>query len=119
MAGTKRTSQQISEEIAKLQTEMEKALAAEKADVVAKIKVAVAHYGITAAEIGLAPVGGKGKRAAKAQGNAKPKVPAKDKPAPRVKYKDDAGNAWSGYGPKPKWFVDALAAGKTADELRA
>lgn len=118
MAGTKRTSQQIGEEIAKLQTEMEKALAAEKADVVAKIKTAVAHYGITAAEIGLGSAG-KGKSAAKAKGGSKAKVKAKVKAEPRVKYKDDAGNVWSGYGPKPKWFVDALAAGKTADELRA
>lgn len=114
MASTKRTSQQIGEEIAKLQSEMSKVLAAEKADVIAKIKVAVAHYNITAAEIGFAALG---KGSGKVKGGAKSK--AKAKREPRVQYKDDAGNSWSGYGRKPQWFVDALAAGKTADELLA
>jgi DNA-binding protein H-NS len=35
-----------------------------------------------------------------------------------IKFKDDAGNAWSGFGPKPRWLTEALAAGKTIEELK-
>lgn len=39
--------------------------------------------------------------------------------AGRIKYRDNAGNAWSGRGPRPRWLTDALAAGKSLDDLRA
>lgn len=32
-------------------------------------------------------------------------------------YRDDAGNSWSGFGPKPGWLKDALTAGKTLEDL--
>jgi len=41
------------------------------------------------------------------------------KRASTASYKDDAGNSWSGFGPKPRWFKEALAAGKTPEELKA
>ena len=34
-----------------------------------------------------------------------------------VKYRDDVGHTWSGRGPKPAWFTDALNAGKTPEQL--
>ena len=34
-----------------------------------------------------------------------------------VKYRDSAGHAWSGRGPKPGWFKAALASGKTPEQL--
>jgi DNA-binding protein H-NS len=39
------------------------------------------------------------------------------KPGP-AKYKDRAGNSWSGRGPQPNWLKQALASGKTLDDLR-
>lgn len=33
------------------------------------------------------------------------------------KYADSTGNTWSGRGRRPKWLKDALASGKTLDEL--
>jgi DNA-binding protein H-NS len=36
-----------------------------------------------------------------------------------AKYADQAGNSWSGRGPQPNWLKDALASGKTLDDLRA
>ena len=83
----------------------------------AKIKDAIAFYGFTAADLGL-PRGGK--KGQKPDAKAKPKAVKGAGSAPsRVKYKDEAGNAWSGYGRKPKWFVEALAGGKTAEQLLA
>jgi DNA-binding protein H-NS len=36
-----------------------------------------------------------------------------------AKYKDRTGNSWSGRGPQPNWLKQALADGKTLEELRA
>jgi DNA-binding protein H-NS len=33
------------------------------------------------------------------------------------KYRDEAGHAWSGRGLKPKWLVEAIAAGKSIDDF--
>jgi DNA-binding protein H-NS len=41
------------------------------------------------------------------------------KPASTVKYKDDAGNAWSGRGPKPGWLRSALESGKSLEDFLA
>jgi DNA-binding protein H-NS len=40
------------------------------------------------------------------------------KPGP-AKYKDRAGNSWSGRGPQPNWLKQALAGGETLENLRA
>lgn len=48
-------------------------------------------------------------RAARAAAKAASKGPAK--------YADQAGNIWSGRGPRPKWLKDALAAGKQLAEF--
>lgn len=110
----KRTAQDIDAEIARLQKEREQIREAEKAGVVARMKEAVAYYGITASDLGLDTT----KRKARAS-VAKAKTPKTGRAAGRIKYKDDAGHAWSGYGPKPKWFTEALASGKTEADLRA
>ena len=47
------------------------------------------------------------------------KAASKSKRRGAVKYRDDAGNAWTGVGRKPQWFVDALAAGKRPEDLAA
>ena len=47
------------------------------------------------------------------------KAPKAAKAPSAVKYRDDAGHSWSGFGPKPGWFKDALAAGKSLQELAA
>ena len=33
-------------------------------------------------------------------------------------YGDGNGRTWTGRGRRPQWFIDALAAGKTAEDLR-
>ena len=46
-------------------------------------------------------------------------APARPKTVSRVKFKDDAGHTWSGFGPTPAWLKAALASGKTLAELTA
>jgi DNA-binding protein H-NS len=41
------------------------------------------------------------------------------KPASTVKYKDDAGNTWSGRGPKPGWLRSALESNKSLEDFLA
>lgn len=54
------------------------------------------------------------KTAEKAAGTAKFKSTKKPVAA---KYKDEAGNSWTGRGSQPKWLRLAVAAGKTADQF--
>ncbi len=35
-----------------------------------------------------------------------------------IKYRDANGHAWSGFGPKPKWFKEALASGVDESALK-
>lgn len=37
----------------------------------------------------------------------------------KVTYRDQAGNTWSGMGPRPRWLKEALDAGKTLEEMVA
>lgn len=112
MATTKKTRSldEIEAEIHRLQEEAKAIRQAEIADVVSKMKVAIAHYGLTAQDLGL--TGGRGKP------RAKPAA-TRSKPAPAVKYSDEAGHTWSGRGKRPTWFREALAAGKTPEQLLA
>ncbi|EPD43267.1 MULTISPECIES: H-NS family nucleoid-associated regulatory protein [Delftia] len=107
-----RTTQEIDAQIATLQKERDQLREAEKAGVVARMKEAIAYYGITAADLAL----GGGTRTARAKLATQAKAP---RAAGRIKYKDDAGHTWSGYGPKPKWFTEALASGKVEADLLA
>ncbi|ABM41791.1 nucleoid protein H-NS [Acidovorax sp. JS42] len=111
---SQRTTQEIEAEIARLQKERDQLREGEKAGVVSRMKEAIAYYGITAADLGLSVT----KRKART-GVAQAKNSKVQRAASRIKYKDDAGRTWSGYGPKPRWFTEALASGKTEADLRA
>lgn len=113
-----RTLEQIHADIKRLEQEAKSVRDAEVAEVVAKMKAAIEHYGLTAADLGLASRAGRkvGKGRAAPSPKARKKGAAAKSPRP-VKYRDEAGNAWVGHGKRPKWFVDALAAGKSAEDL--
>lgn len=42
----------------------------------------------------------------------------KTKQVNKAKFSDGQGNTWTGLGPKPRWFKDALAAGRKEADLR-
>lgn len=117
------TFDELSAQIAALQAQAADVRCKEVAEVIAKIKTAVAHYGLTAEDLGLAAKGAKKSKltatvAPTTKGSKKsPKAAAAKKSAKPIKYQDDAGNAWVGHGKRPKWFVDAIAGGKTAEDL--
>jgi DNA-binding protein H-NS len=109
---------QIQKQIAKLQQEADTLKAKEVPSVVARIKDAIAHYGLTIEHL----FDGKAAKAAPAtKTTAKPakvarKAGAKRPPVP-VKFRDDAGNTWTGRGNRPRWLVAALATGKKIDDF--
>ena len=82
-----------------------KALAdTERANAIAKIKTILQENGLTLADLGSSP-----KAAEKPKSEGTKKVAAK--------YRDSAGNTWSGRGLQPKWLKAALATGKTLGDF--
>ena len=106
----KQTLAEIKEHIAQLQKQAEELKAQEVAAVVARIREAISVYGLTERELfgRLGVAGAKKTGRSPAAGKRKPGV---------VRYRDDAGNAWTGHGKRPIWFKDAIASGKTPEEL--
>ena len=113
----------LNAQIAALQAQADALRDKEVAEVIAKVKDAIVHYGLTAADLGFgkaagnvrkspAAVGGKPAKKGRKSAVAKPSAKA-------VKFKDDQGHTWGGVGKRPEWFKDALAAGKTPEDLLA
>lgn len=111
-----KTLAQLQKQISALEQKADALKRKEAEGVIARIKEAIAHYGLTAADLGLAGA----KRGPKP--GSKPgrkNATAKKKPAAKAKYSDDQGHSWTGHGRRPQWFVAALAAGKKPEELLA
>lgn len=102
---------QIQRQIETLQRQAEKLKSQEVAGVVERIKVAVAHYGLTAEQLGFGTGKPASRTAAKSLGNASSKT------SKTAKYTDGQGNVWSGRGPRPHWLRDALAAGQSLESF--
>lgn len=81
--------------------EINRQIAAQKPQAVAQVKQLMQTLGVTLEDLGAG-------RAPKASG-AGSKRP--------VKYRDDAGNTWTGVGQRPRWLVAALQAGKTLSDF--
>jgi DNA-binding protein H-NS len=112
-----KTLAQLKVQIAKLQKQADALKAKEVAGVVERIKVAIAHYGLTPADLGFTGRTPKaGNKAAKVVATKMRKKAVK-KSAGVVRYRDDAGNIWTGHGRRPKWFLAALEAGKKPESL--
>lgn len=98
------TFAQIQKQIAQLQKAADALREKEVAGVVSRIKEAIAHYGLTAQQLGY--------------GATEPAFKKVGKTAAGAKYSDGNGNFWSGMGKRPYWLRDALAAGRTLDDFR-
>jgi len=113
----------LNAQIAALQAQADALRKKEVAEVIAKVKDAIVHYGLTAADLGFGKASGSvgksatpfgGKPAKKRRKNAAAKPSAKP-----AKFKDDQGHTWGGIGKRPDWFKTALASGKTPEDLLA
>ena len=83
----------------------------EIADTIADIKEKIALYSLTAEDLGFARGSSGRKRSA-------PAAQRKASPKGAAKYRGPNGETWSGgRGRKPRWVVDALAAGRELEEF--
>ena len=117
--------EQILKQIETLKSEADKLRRKETGEVVARIRQAIEHYGLTAADLGLAAGPGRGRRAAAAaagapavkRGRPAKKAAVKKKFTVAPKFRDDAGNTWSGRGLQPVWLRTAIAGGKKLEDF--
>lgn len=115
-----RTLAEIQAEIDKLKKEADKIRATEIKAVVARIREAIEHYGLTARDLF-----GKGAARGQAQaavgrgkaGMARKGKAGKAKAAAVVRFRDEQGNTWVGRGKRPQWLRDALAAGRPLEDF--
>ena len=105
---------QILQQIESLKAEAETARRKEIEGVVARIKEAIAVYGLTAADLGFS----NGQKPARRAGGSRQRTERASAGDSRpVRYRDEAGNSWGGHGPRPRWLRNALASGKTLRDL--
>lgn len=100
----------IEQQIAALQRQADKLREEEKAGVIARIKEAISHYGLTGGDLGFGAT-------VKRSGRAGSKGVKKKAVAGKPKFSDGAGHTWSGRGRRPQWYLDALASGRTEADL--
>jgi DNA-binding protein H-NS len=129
---------EIKAQIHKLQEEAAKLRHVERAQVIAKIKVAIATFDLTPAElfankrpsakstsvlkskIGSTPSLTDAFENMVGREKSKPLKLSGKKPGQRsvaIKYRDGS-NAWSGRGSKPKWLAAAIASGKKIEQFQ-
>ncbi|SCK25049.1 DNA-binding protein H-NS [Variovorax sp. HW608] len=101
---------EIRKKIAALQKEADSALAREVAGVVERIQVAIAHYGLTPEQLF-------GKTARNRNKERVAKVQVQKKQG-SIAYGDGQGNTWGGWGKRPTWLREALAAGKNLEDFQ-
>jgi DNA-binding protein H-NS len=102
------TYEQVQKQIELLQQRAQKLLQREAIGVIERIKEAIAHYGITAAQLGF-----ESSTAPSVTIGSKAKSSASQSP----KFADGNGNVWSGRGPRPRWLREALTAGKALEDF--
>lgn len=117
-----KTYDQIQRQIAALTAEAEAIRQKEVGEVIGRIREAIIHYRLTAADLGLDTPA---TPAAAKPGRKKPgrkAGPKADKAATRAAsgalYRDETGRTWAGRGKRPQWLRDALAAGRKLEDFR-
>ena len=133
---------QLNREIEKLQREAEALRKKEVDGVVARVKEAISHYGLTAEDFGLdastsarnassrsgnrADTGGRKSAAKKVVRKSTASQSARSvgkgtakKAAGVIRFRDEAGNTWTGHGKRPNWFKTAIESGKRPEDLAA
>ena len=110
-----RTLVQIRQQIEKLEQEAESVKTKEIAGVVGRIREAIDFYGLTVEDL----FGTKDKKAGRPKGVAGVAVKSgASKKAAVARFKDpNSDKTWTGHGKRPGWFVEAVASGKSSEDL--
>lgn len=89
----------------------------ELAGVVASMKVAIKHYGLTTADLGSSGRAAKTVKPAATVVAEKARKKAAKKTSGFIRFRDEAGHNWTGHGKRPNWYLAAIEAGKTPESL--
>ena len=109
---------QLNKQIAKLTREADALKAKEAKGVIARIREAIDHYQLTAADLGFGQAPARKERApAKPAGKKAGRRTGPRKTTGVIKFRDEAGNTWTGHGKRPGWFIAAIESGKTREDL--
>jgi DNA-binding protein H-NS len=109
------TYSQIQKHIAALQQKADAIRSKEVGGVIDRIKVAISHYELTPEQLF------DGKAPAKKVASKSPKTAANKSGAKKtgqVSYSDGKGNTWGGWGKRPNWLREALAAGAPLESFQ-
>ena len=98
-------------QIEQLQRQADALRKKEIAGVVARIQEAIEHYNLTPEEL----FGSSGSRGRRSGGRNE--APAGRRKTGAAKYQGPEGQTWTGVGKRPRWFVEALQSGKSAEDL--
>ena len=110
-----KTLDDIQRQIEKLQQQAAAIKAKEVSGVIQRIKVAIESYGLTPKDLFQGKVKAAKKTKVAVVGGPSKAVVKKARGA--AKFRDDAGNSWSGHGRQPFWFIKALESGKAVADL--
>ena len=99
---------QIQKRIDALKAKADSLRLKEAGGVIARIKEAIAHYGLTMTDLFGGKSASKGRRTGERTRGAAQR---------EAKYADGQGNVWGGRGPRPKWLRDALENGKRLEDF--
>jgi len=106
---------QIEAQIKKLQAEAAALREKEVAGVVARIREAIRHYGLTTDQL----FGSSSRKSKVSKPVAEKSVKRRAKAGKvAIKYRD-GDNTWTGRGHKPRWLTARLAEGRKVEELVA
>jgi DNA-binding protein H-NS len=112
-----KTIAQLNAQIAKLQKEADALKEKEVAGVIARMKEAIKHYGLTSADLGFSVRAAKTIKPAGKVAAKKTRRQAAKKTAGVIRFRDAAGHTWTGHGKRPSWYLAAIEAGKTPESL--
>jgi DNA-binding protein H-NS len=114
----KKSLAQVTAQIEKLQKEAEAIRARELHGVIARIKEAIRHYGLTSTDLGLNGPRGGGRRSAVRSAVKKRRSRSPRRNTGVIKFRSaDGQQTWTGHGRAPNWFRFALQAGATRESL--
>jgi DNA-binding protein H-NS len=115
-----KTSQQIRQQIKKLEQQADALARKEADDVRARIREAIAYYEFKPEDLFGVPAKTTRKNSAPKAATPKAVVPVKGaikRKKIAVKYRDSEGNTWTGRGSRPRWMVAALGQGKSIEDF--
>jgi DNA-binding protein H-NS len=118
----KLSSSALKARISQLQKQLA-AAEANKAPAIKKVRALMKKLGVTIQDLqenaGASPRGRPAKPTLNNQAsNGNGRKPRRSRGTVPIKYRDDAGNTWTGRGKTPRWITEAEKTGKTRDAFR-